>query len=121
MKKIEYHSWRIPDYQGEIVSSDTCETYDNIPVKSAYDYFLEFMANGQISENNTRKMFFGEQYDCSDNMDFIDLYKEKQAEKIELYRKRNEEFTKSHNAQVKANKEQEQVVVNEQQNKDNKE
>lgn len=105
MKKVEYHSWRIPDYTGEEISPDTCENFDNIPVKTAYDYFLEFMANGQISENNTRKMFFGDQYDCSDNMEFIDLYKEKQAEKVALYRQRNEAYTKAHNDQVKAEQE----------------
>lgn len=111
MKKNEFHSWRVPEYTGEEISSENCENFDNIPVKSAYDYFLEFMSNGQISENNTRKMFFGEQYDCSDNMEFIDLFKEKQAEKIALYRQRNEEFTKAHNAQVKEAKEQAQEAL----------
>lgn len=119
MKNIVYHSWRIPDYLGEEISPENCENFDNLPVKTAYDYFLEFMANGQISENNTRKMFFGEQYDCSDNMEFIDLYKEKQAEKVDLYRKRNEEYTKLHNAQVQADKEQLQQVDKEIENLDN--
>lgn len=119
MKNIIYHSWRIPDYKGEEISPDTCDNFDNIPVKSAYDYFLEFMANGQISENNTRKMFFGEQYDVSDNMEFIDLYKEKQAEKIALYRQRNEEYTKKHNAQVQADREQQEKDAKESEEKDN--